>query len=65
MSVCFNIIFTIFEICLMLKDVIKYFKLSKLVYNDKRIITVSIFLIGVSDFKKKYHKSDLSNIYAN
>jgi len=49
----------------MLKDVIKYFKLSKLVYNDKRIITVSIFLIGVSDFKKKYHKSDLSNIYAN
>ena len=36
----------------MLKDVIKYFKISKLFYNDKRIITISIFLIGVYDFKK-------------
>jgi len=52
MSVCINIIFRIFEICQMLKDIIKYFKLSKLVYNDKRIITVSIILIGVCDFKK-------------
>jgi hypothetical protein len=50
--VCHKIIFTILVICLMLKDVIKYFKLSKLVYNDKRIITVSIFLIRKYDLKK-------------
>lgn len=52
MSVRLNIIFTIFEISLMLKDVIKCFKISKLFYNDKRIITIAIFLIGVYDFKK-------------
>ena len=44
MLVCLNIVFTI-------SDVIKYFKISKLFYNDKRIITISIFLIGVYDFK--------------
>jgi len=39
---------------LMLKDVIKFFKISKLFYNDKRIITISIFLIEVCDLKKWY-----------
>jgi len=57
MFVClFNILFTLFEMSLMLKlvlkDVIKIFKISKLFYNDKRIITTSIFLIEVCDFKK-------------
>jgi len=46
MFVClFNILFTLFEMSLMLKlvlkDVIKIFKISKLFYNDKRIITPS------------------------
>jgi hypothetical protein len=31
----------------MLKDVIKCFKISKLTYNDKKIIIVSIFLVGI------------------
>jgi len=52
----FNILFTLFEMSLMLKlvlkDVIKIFKISKLFYNDKRIITTSIFLIELCDFKK-------------
>lgn len=51
-SVRLNIVFTLFEMGLMLKDVIKFFKISKLFYNDKRIITISIFLIEVCDFKK-------------
>jgi len=47
MFVCLNLIFIIFKICQMLKDVIKYFKISKLTYNDKKIITASIFLVGI------------------
>jgi hypothetical protein len=42
-----NIILIIFEMNRMLKDVIKYFKLSKLFYHDKKIIIRFIFLIGV------------------
>lgn len=38
----------------MLKNIIKYFKISKLFYNDKKIITLSIFLIGVNHSKKEY-----------
>ncbi len=49
----------------MLKDIIKCFKISKLTYNDKRIITVSIFLIGIYDFKKNGIESVISNIYAS
>jgi len=49
----------------MLKDVIKCFKISKSVYNDKRIITISIFLIGIYDFKKNGIELVISNIYAS
>jgi len=38
----------------MLKNVIKYFKISKLFYNDKKIITLSIFLIGANHSIKEY-----------
>jgi hypothetical protein len=40
----------------MLKYIIKYFKISKLFYNDKKIITISIFLIGENHLKKEYQK---------
>ena len=40
----------------MLKNVIKYFEISKLFYNDKKIITISIFLIGENHLKKEYQK---------
>jgi len=56
MFVRFNLNFTFFGISRMLKDVIKYFKISKLFYSDKRIITISIFLIDIYDFLKKWYR---------
>jgi len=48
----------------MLKHVIKYYELSKLYYNDKRIITASIFLIGACNLKKMVSELVLCNFYA-
>jgi len=65
MSVHLNIIFAILEISRMLKIVIKCFKISKLFYHDKRIITLSIFLIDIYNFLKNSIELVKSNIYAN